>query len=165
MFILYHVLIIHPCIRYIRYKYKISKTKILKQNLWSIPQPLFRPKVSANLKHITVILISFARWRSANFSPVTTAIVGTKWVILEIILLKYNVIDFFMILKIIGDVYDIKYYCNHFYVRKFYYDGKATPECLFEKGLTKNGSENIIYERKYRSIAGTFSFARWRSVK
>ena len=30
--------------------------------------------------------------------------------------------------------------------------------------LTKNGSENIIYARKNRSIAGTFSFARWRSV-
>ena len=134
--------------------------------------------------------------------------------LLEIIFLKYNVIEFFMIFKIIGDVSRWRYKytnCNHFFVRKFQYDGKATPECLFEKGLcfnycenrarypvsttffcetnrlninkhsnfvwlfniwgcrgliylTKNGSENIIYARKYRSIAGTFSFARWRAV-
>ena len=133
--------------------------------------------------------------------------------LLEIILLKYNVIEFFMIFKIIGDVYDINiltattflsesfnmterqrrnaclrkacvlnYYCEN----RARYPVSTTFFCktnglniykhshfvwLFNiwgcRGLiylTKNGSENIIYARKYRSIAGTFSFARWRSV-
>ena len=63
--------------------------------------------------------------------------------LLEIILLKYNVIEFFMIFKIIGDVYDINIQtATTFFVRKFQYDGKATPECLFEKGLCFNYCEN-----------------------
>ena len=56
----------------------------------------------------------------------------------EIILLKYNVIDFFMIFKIMGHVYDT----NIQSATAFLSDRKATPECLFERGLCFNYCEN-----------------------
>ena len=62
----------------------------------------------------------------------------------EIILLKYNVIEYF-IFEIMGHVYDINIQSSTAFLSESFSMtelGKATQECLFERGLCFNYYEN-----------------------